>query len=208
MRLGLTIFRKDLNGSMSMQTSLATMLKKVDVNTDLIGESFLKFVEESKKWQDGYRDDCDRWRAEIIVAIHQENRDLAGRISLKYGANEQHLLRKLIGRLRFEEMTDRQERIAEAYRETFQWIFSELESESLDVATSTWVSFPQWLQTDSSLYWITGKAGSGKSTLMKYIYQDTRTFEYLEQWSTGSRCVTAHSFFGTREQICRCPIKV
>lgn len=32
-----------------------------------------------------------------------------------------------------------------------------------------WNDFVAWLEEGDGLYWIAGKAGSGKSTLMKYI---------------------------------------
>jgi putative ribosome biogenesis GTPase RsgA len=30
--------------------------------------------------------------------------------------------------------------------------------------------FADWLENDGGIYWIAGKAGSGKSTLMKYLW--------------------------------------
>lgn len=42
-------------------------------------------------------------------------------------------------------------------------------------------SFEQWLQTGNGIYWIRGKPGSGKSTLMKYIYNDQRTTDLLRK---------------------------
>lgn len=60
----------------------------------------------------------------------------------------------------------REQSVVKAHEKTFQWIFEE---EQQDLP---WESFCQWLETpDKQLYWITGKAGSGKSTLMRYISQ-------------------------------------
>jgi hypothetical protein len=68
--------------------------------------------------------------------------------------------------LRCEEMDHRYERIESAYNKTFDWIFIRT-----DLA-----DFPAWLRyTGADLYWITGKPGSGKSTLMKYLFDDDRT---------------------------------
>ncbi|KAK4209406.1 hypothetical protein QBC37DRAFT_391283 [Rhypophila decipiens] len=63
--------------------------------------------------------------------------------------------------------------------------------------TATWHSFSQWLESDDSIYWITGKAGSGKSTLMKYIFQDqrTRTGMHLGVWGNGTPVITASFYF-------------
>jgi hypothetical protein len=196
------IFSDDLNGSIAMQTSLVSSMKKVNASTESIGERFLEFIKESQIWQGHYVTDCDRWRTEIIEAIHQDNSDFAGQISLSHGKQEKLLLGKLIRLLRFEEMTDRHERIAEAYEETFQWIFNDEDVDSVE--EPTWSNFPKWLQAESTLYWITGKAGSGKSTLMKYIYQEPCTFSHLETWSAESSLVMAAFFFwnsGTHMQM-------
>lgn len=58
-----------------------------------------------------------------------------------------------------------------------------------------WSSFVSWLKGEEGLYWITGKPGSGKSTLMKYLYKDPRTLEHLRSWSGSFPLVTAGFFF-------------
>ncbi|KAF5972356.1 heterokaryon incompatibility protein het-E-1 [Fusarium coicis] len=62
------------------------------------------------------------------------------------------------------------------------------------------IGFKEWLASDSSLYWITGKPGSGKSTLMKYLLQpiggssnENRCSEYLQQW-VGDQKLTIATF--------------
>lgn len=65
-------------------------------------------------------------------------------------------------------MADRYEDIAAAYRQTFRWIYEKPE-----------LKFVDWLEAGTGVYWITGKAGSGKSTLMKYLYEDPRTMARL-----------------------------
>ncbi|KAI1084636.1 hypothetical protein F5B20DRAFT_575956 [Whalleya microplaca] len=51
-----------------------------------------------------------------------------------------------------------------------------------------------WLEDGSEAFHISGKPGSGKSTLMKLICEDPRTMEYLKRWS-GSRNLALASFF-------------
>lgn len=84
---------------------------------------------------------------------------------------------------------------------TFEWIFNQD-----GVAGSTpwrqvrWPSFPQWLEnTDSSQqYWLSGKAGSGKSTLMAHIIRDdmalNRTESHLKKWH-GTKTLHILKFF-------------
>lgn len=49
--------------------------------------------------------------------------------------------------------------------------------------------------SDSKLYWITGKPGSGKSTLMKFLYQDPETLKALETWAGGNELLIGAYFF-------------
>ncbi|KAH8892335.1 hypothetical protein GQ53DRAFT_841100 [Thozetella sp. PMI_491] len=65
----------------------------------------------------------------------------------------------------FDEINNRFEAIAQAHRSiedsrrsTYDWIFQPGK-----------VGFAEWLQDKGGLFWINGKAGSGKSTLMKFI---------------------------------------
>ncbi|KAL2850309.1 hypothetical protein BJY01DRAFT_245481 [Aspergillus pseudoustus] len=70
---------------------------------------------------------------------------------------------QLIGDLSFPAIEYREDAIIEAHRETFRWIFSDQFPPAR--------SFVNWLRRGGGVYWINGKAGSGKSTLMKYIFQ-------------------------------------
>jgi hypothetical protein len=67
-----------------------------------------------------------------------------------------------------------------------------------------WDNFAHWLRGNESLYWVTGKPGSGKSTLMKYLYSKPQTFQHLNNWKKELPLVTASFFFwnsGTSMQM-------
>lgn len=103
---------------------------------------------------------------------------------------------ELLDSLFFDSIFSRQEDIPEVHRETFQWIFQR------DVARP-WYNFVDWLEQSSGVYWIKGKAGSGKSTLMKLICEDIRTEDALQTWAKDSELLIASFFFwssGTVEQ--------
>ncbi|KAF2084499.1 hypothetical protein K490DRAFT_48938, partial [Saccharata proteae CBS 121410] len=79
--------------------------------------------------------------------------------------------------LKFSSMTNRFEDIEEAHRKTFNWIFEDRkEKRPFD-------DFVGWAENGKGVYWVTGKAGSGKSTLMKYLNEDPRTRDALEKWA-------------------------
>lgn len=61
-----------------------------------------------------------------------------------------------------------------------------------------WDSFVDWLKSDLPVYWITGKPGSGKSTLMKFLISDSRTLAALKEWRKDAIIIT-HFFLETRQ---------
>lgn len=93
--------------------------------------------------------------------------------------------------LHFDEIQKRQESIKDAHRNTFEWIFDQ-STQSL----GRWDNFVNWLEKGQGIYWINGKAGSGKSTLMRFLTQEEyeRTMESLRKWS-GTKNVISLSFF-------------
>ena len=108
---------------------------------------------------------------------------------------------ELLRSLRFHSIKARYDTVNEAHEKTFQWIFQKQESHQ------RWSDFSKWLREDNGIYWINGKAASGKSTLMKYIMQDPRTVQLLQLWSAKfpqpERLCIANFFFwssGTEEQ--------
>jgi len=100
-------------------------------------------------------------------------------------------VKTLLLSLTFASQTTREEAIPDAFQRTFDWIFGERPSQD-PAGEDMWSPFPQWLKSGSSdVYWITGKPGSGKSTMMKYLIRDARTFSSLRQWSSPLPCLTA-----------------
>lgn len=131
-------------------------------------------------------------------------------------AREERAASQIFEKLRFQGMEARFEHIPEAYRRTFDWIFQNdqcrIEGSSNSANTMVdgninfsrprsrrtrrgWNSFVQWLQGDQTLYWITGKPGSGKSTLMKYLSVHPKTIENLTEWTGGQQATLAGFFF-------------
>ncbi|KAL9617944.1 MAG: hypothetical protein Q9160_007310 [Pyrenula sp. 1 TL-2023] len=104
---------------------------------------------------------------------------------------------KLLQSLFYPEMAVRQENINDPYEGTCEWLF---QFEEDDDTTEPWSRdndlrvenrvasemFLTWLQEDKDMFWIMGKAGAGKSTLMKHLFHHRRTHDELSNWS-GSR---------------------
>lgn len=107
-----------------------------------------------------------------------------------WSAKSHHIIQSLRRGLSFPEMHQRQEGIHDNFEGTFQWIYDP----PRDV-DRPWDSFDTWLTEGRGIYWITGKAGSGKSTLMRMLNQNERTTDLLRTWCSGFPLVTASFFF-------------
>lgn len=93
----------------------------------------------------------------------------------------------------FPEIDDREEAIPQPYMDTYSWVFQRVPLEKSGVPL--WSSFPDWLESKTtSPFWITGKPGSGKSTLMKYMLHDERLKKHLHRWA-GNFPLQTTSFF-------------
>ncbi len=106
--------------------------------------------------------------------------------------------------LDFQDLRYRHDAIPEAHRDTFNWIYRP----SSQMDDHPWDDFTSWLRTSEhgNLYWVTGKPGSGKSTLMKFIYDNPQTVENLKVWAESQPLVLAGFFFwnsGTVMQMSR-----
>lgn len=103
----------------------------------------------------------------------------------------------ILRNLRFDEMSDREERIPPVYPDTFAWMFQiEARLGANRVLTSQDPGFYRWLQSqESTIFWINGIPASGKSTLMKYISKHESLTHGLRTWASGSRLHIATFYF-------------
>lgn len=110
--------------------------------TNSIGEEISSFEPESDQ---------------VVQDSESDSKQLSGK-------EKRRLQDKFLKALYYDGMYDRETSIAPAHAKTFQWMFERDAEHQIH-----WVDFRQWLESESKLYWITGKAGSGKSILMKFI---------------------------------------
>ncbi|KAL8915858.1 MAG: hypothetical protein Q9208_008820 [Pyrenodesmia sp. 3 TL-2023] len=92
----------------------------------------------------------------------------------------------------FPDIEAREDEIVEAFEGTCKWIFDPPMVEGSN--ESKWHNFRHWLEAGKGVYWISGKPGAGKSTLMKYIVDEPRTAQYLSEWEWDTDLVVV-SFF-------------
>lgn len=97
--------------------------------------------------------------------------------------------KRILNALHFRTIHERRAGIAKAHLRTFEWIYSDPASHA------NWNGLSQWLKRGKGCYWINGKAGSRKSTLLRFIQEDIRTKEALYKWSESSNPVMASFYF-------------
>ncbi|KAL8330894.1 hypothetical protein RB593_001716 [Gaeumannomyces tritici] len=84
---------------------------------------------------------------------------------------------EILKSLHFKQLRERQSEIPTAHKNTFQWMFNDDGGKEF----RTWLGGPS-----KGTFWITGKAGSGKSTLINFLLEHPETERLLEQWATSS----------------------
>lgn len=114
-------------------------VKGIDLSTRGLGETFLDYIKDSTGWKD-----------DLIRAIHQD-KSIAGGAPQSYESymsqRQERLQGGILNSLRYPEMTDRHDRIAEAHEKMFRWMFLESNASQLP-----WTNLTQWLESDSTLY--------------------------------------------------------
>ncbi|PSN68044.1 hypothetical protein BS50DRAFT_633683 [Corynespora cassiicola Philippines] len=99
---------------------------------------------------------------------------------------------KILKWLMFRQINWRYEELPTAYGLTYSWVFK------TEPEQNNWDDFSTHLKCDTfKPYFISGKAGSGKSTLMKYIIDNPKTRHLLAEWATsdGKNLVVTSFFF-------------
>ena len=145
-------------------------------------------------------DELQQSRSQILDAIRQSHyspnkpQDVATVSELLSSMNSRTSDKKnqesFLNSLYYPRMQDRREEISEAHAKTFNWA---LEGETR--GSTPWFDLKKWLRQEGGIYWLNGKPGSGKSTLMKYIDHDDRTRKYLEEWASPMPLVVASFYF-------------
>lgn len=194
------------------------IFSQVENNAEGIGPALLDFL-TSKMDPPDRAQEKKKWQKDLVAAIYQiddaGSESNVSALSVPLGRRKT-LESVFLERLRYPGMQDREQRIAKAHEKTFQWIW-----EGCIPSEQRWSSFTDWLESDSRLYWITGKAGAGKSTLMKFICQDydvgapqqtsdittsprrysmsrsqeSRCRKHLKNWAGDAELITATFFF-------------
>ncbi|KAJ4394891.1 hypothetical protein N0V93_004111 [Gnomoniopsis smithogilvyi] len=125
-------------------------------------------------------------RVQLLQEIRENSKTLSRAVlELIESAQRADEHQKLLQSLLFPEIKQRYSDIQEAHSETLSWLF---EDEGP-------TGFPHWLKSPSEIFWVSGLAGSGKSTLMKYVFENPQTKERLSSWTGGKKLFMGSFYF-------------
>ncbi|KAI0555886.1 hypothetical protein F4679DRAFT_578007 [Xylaria curta] len=102
---------------------------------------------------------------------------------------------RVLESLYFQEIRRRWLQIRDADQRSNEWIY--------DPQQTAFVSWLESRKIGDGFFYITGRAGSGKSTLMKFAYEDQRTTQSLKKWAGKAKLYRASYYFwnqGTEKQ--------
>lgn len=91
--------------------------------------------------------------------------------------------------LAFESRPIRHTQIAAAHEKTFKWALTMNQNPTLGP------SIGAWLKQGDGIFWVSGKPGSGKSTLMKYIADSSITSRFITEWAQPCRAAIVSHYF-------------
>lgn len=182
MRLELSVHLLTPRLSSDQQFALATALTRIERNQTASHSSLAHQLIELKD--------------QIVSAMTNERSPKGGDLASKLSAAQRmatHYLPQeaILTSLRYTEMEYRQNGIVDPSDSSYSWIFDDA-GVTKDQLSNRYMP---WLREDDGIFWVTGKAGSGKSTLMKHIHKDRRTHAALRSWANGRQLFTASHYF-------------
>jgi len=114
-----------------------------------------------------------------VVEISRQSQQLARR-------------QAILSTINYAQRPARHESIPDAHQRTFTWIF---DSPTPSSSTPGGSHFSKWLRTGDAIFWISGRPGSGKSTLMKFTADHKSTRNILSEWAAPRSLVIAKHYF-------------
>lgn len=109
------------------------------------------------------------------------------------GAGTSSAKKRFLDRLSFVSMHARSEQIASAFPDTYKWVLQP--SHRVHRSCDCIVAWVGQAQPKSKVFWIHGKPGSGKSTMMKFLDSKIDKPKYTMPWTAESTVVRVKHYF-------------
>ncbi|PYH47646.1 uncharacterized protein BP01DRAFT_354850 [Aspergillus saccharolyticus JOP 1030-1] len=95
--------------------------------------------------------------------------------------------------IQFPQMQERVQQIRTAHEKTYLWILQQQSTSPGDCdSLVAWLSAPT---TRESIYWVSGKPGAEKSTLMRFLDQNLDHKAHMLPWASGYTVIRASYYF-------------
>ena len=137
----------------------------------------------------------------VYPAVHASGNatvHLGDQYIIKQDLNDQ-ALEQITNALQFPEIFERHEIIEEHHGSTCEWVLRPATKHKQGRAPK-WDCFTTWLTCSEQIYWISGKPGSGKSTLMRYLVDSLSHSSHL---TTRSSIVLSFWFWEAGNELQR-----
>lgn len=214
-----------MNSNLQAESSIAGLTRDYHSQHCMALERDLKdLVSGWNKHMSAYRDTVRQVQKSLrgiesrVAEMRQENRYIIDKMdvdlltsklaSLSIDTGLLKKSRDILDSLDYGQRPVRHEAIPIAHQETCQWAFHRRQVPATENQSHARGEgdFSLWLQEKDDTFWISGKPGSGKSTLMKFIASHPETKRMLgnSQWAGSSKVVVAsHYFWSTGTEIQR-----
>jgi hypothetical protein len=145
-------------------------------------------------------------QARVHIGHHNEYHDhrYGDESQLSHAERQRAREDAILSSLYFTDMSTREQAIDSPCDGTFGWIFdnkvTELERRNKKDVCNL---MSRWLEHEQGMFFIVGKAGSGKSTLMRFLAAHEKTSKLLRRWARRQNCVLsvfAHYFWCSGSQ--------
>ncbi|KAM0276392.1 hypothetical protein ACHAQH_006794 [Verticillium albo-atrum] len=157
--------------TLTVLQGLAAVVTKVDSLAVAGEQRHLEVMAELRKWDP---------MATPIRSAATETIDLAWK---------KEKIKDLKNRLWYGAMPRRHDAITTAHEKTFEWIFTGQKK-----TPESNMTMMEWMVAGTGPYWVSGRAGTGKSSLMRFLNDDARTREAFQAWA-GERPLGMASFY-------------
>jgi hypothetical protein len=136
---------------------------------------------------------------------HHDHRHYADESQLSPAERQRAREDAILFSLYFIDMSARERWIDSSCNDTFNWIFDERVTEREGYRKKDICNLmSRWLKQEAGMFFIVGKAGSGKSTLMRFLAGHKETRKRLQSWAERQDCaltICAHYFWCSGSQL-------
>jgi hypothetical protein len=183
---------KDKDKFEGLITELAHFTAKLD---QLIPPLYHHSISDPKAIVDARNDEdlqsvADLHAVEMVLdAAVNSHKAFAERAEYELIRRKEVCQNRILDVIWFRMIDDRRDSVKEAHIRTLDWTLRPPDS------IASWSDMSKWFLSGSGIYWVCGKAGSGKSTLMKYLLYNAQVTQLLSKWSAGNVCIVGSFFF-------------